>query len=430
MVLSLGYIAVSTIHTKTEIRLSIMTGVLSYGISNIIFVISAIISGIFLVPLGYDENSDLLLPFILTGIIGFIILIMLFRIKRLKKGMPFLTEPAANNIGIIISLLVIACIFILLGNDASLIYIVPITIIIICAVIIIIWWNKRLTRTYLNRKREAEFTKLYKTIEEKDEYIEQLKQQNVTLGNLIHKDNKLVPAMELAVTDLLINYRDKDAEEIEETAQRILTDLKAQYADRREILTNLDMESKQLPTTGQTSIDLQLTHLTAKAAKAHVMIDLTLHANIKYMAGNIIDEMDLNILFAELVNNAIISASQNEVRKVLITLELVDSIYIVNIFDSGDQFTAEVLKNIGLKPITTRADTGGHGMGLINIWEITKKYEASFIIDELPSSNSIFTKKISVKFDNKNKYILRSTRSAMSETLSDRIDITIDNTPK
>ena len=424
--ISLSYILIITLYTKTKVRLSIITGVLSYGISSIIYVISAMAGSILVTALGYDSDSGFLFLMLSIAFFHSLFAILLFRIKRLKKGMPFLTEPATNNIGIIIALLALACIIILSTNDASLIYIIPITIVIICAVIIIIWWNKRLTRTYLNRKRDAELTKLHKTIEEKNEYIEKLKLQNVILGKLIHKDNKLIPATELAVTDLLINYRDKDADEIEATAEHILADLKMKSADRREILDSLDMKLKQLPRTGLTSVDLLFSQLTAKAAKAHVLIDLTLHANIKYLVQNIIDEADLNILFAELIENAIITIGQNEVRKVLITLELADSFYVINVFDSGDRLSSEVLKNIGIKPITARDDNGGIDIGLIKISETVKKYEASLIIDELFSSKNFFTKKVSVRFDQKNEYILRSNRTDISEILSNRPDLILD----
>ena len=424
--LSLSYIVVITLHTKTEVRLSIITGVLSYGISNIVFTVSSLVSTTILFLLGLDFSTDLF-PMLLAGFIDSIIHILLFRIRRLKKGMPFLTESAANNIGIIITLLALSCVLILNTNDGvSYIYIIPLAIVIACAILIFIWWNKRITRTYLDRKRESELTELYKTIEEKNKYIEQLKQQNVTLGNLIHKDNKLIPATELAVTDLLINYRDKDPDEIQLTAGNILADLKMKSDSRKNILNSLDMELKQLPRTDLTSIDLLFIELTAKAAKAHVQIDLTLHANIKYLAQNIIAETDLNTLLCELIENAIISAGQNELRKVLITLELVDSIYIINVFDSGNLLAAEVLKNIGINSTATRKDNGGSGTGLVNISEIIKKYEASLIIDELLSLNSIFTKKISVRFDLKNKYVIRSNRPDMSEILSCRNDITVD----
>jgi len=424
--ISLSYIFIITLYTKTKVRLSITTGIISYGISNIIFVISTILGSIFVVILGYEGKSGHLLLMLSITFFHSLLAILLFRIKRLQKGMPFLTEPAINNIGIIIAVLALACIFILAGNDASFIYIIPIAIVIICAVLIFIWWNKRLTRTYLNRKRDAELTKLHQTLEEKNKYIEQLKQQNVILGKLIHKDNKLIPATELAVTDLLVNYRDKDPDEVEAIVEHILSDLKMKSADRREILDSLDMELKQLPRTGLTPVDLLFSQLTAKAAKAHVLIDLTILANIKYLVQNIITEADLITLLAELIENAIISAAQNEVRKVLITLELADSFYVINVFDSGDRFAAEVLNNIGIKSITTREDHGGSKLGLVKISELVKKYEASLIIDELLSSNNIFTKKISVRFDRKSEYILRSNRTDISELFSVRPDIILD----
>jgi len=427
------FIVIVTLRTKTEFRITLITGIIASGISNAGIIISLLISTIIFYILGYEfaDTSIVIIPLFAAVFIELILLILLFRTKRLRKGMPFLTDRNADNIGTTISLLVLFSIAILLNNDGpSYFYIIPFMIVVICVVFILTWWKKRLTITYLNNKRDAELIELHNTINEKDEYIELLKQQNIAFGNLVHKDNKLIPAMELAVTDFLKNYKEKDADELETISQNILMNLKNQSSGRKNILENIDAEVKQLPRTGLSSIDTLLIYLAKRAAEAHVTIDLTVHASIKYMAQNVVAENDLNTLLAELIDNSIISASQCEVRKILITLELVDSIYVINVFDSGDPFASEVLKNIGIKSITTRGETGGSGTGLVNISDIVKKYKATFIIDDLLTPNSIFTKKISVRFDRKNKYILRSNRADLSEILSSRTDIILDNTPR
>ena len=53
-------------------------------------------------------------------------------------------------------------------------------------------------------------------------------------------------------------------------------------------------------------------------------------------------------------------------------------------------------------------EEGGTGIGLIDIWSFKKKYRASLVIEEL--DDSIYTKRLSLLFDGKNKYLIVSNR--------------------
>ena len=44
-------------------------------------------------------------------------------------------------------------------------------------------------------------------------------------------------------------------------------------------------------------------------------------------------------------------------------------------------------------------------------WELLKKYEASLMIDETPSPDNLYTKKVVIRFDQKGDYVLCSPRS-------------------
>ncbi len=56
---------------------------------------------------------------------------------------------------------------------------------------------------YLSRLKENELQRLCELLKQKDERIEYLERQNAELSKIIHKDNKLIPAMELAVRGYL-----------------------------------------------------------------------------------------------------------------------------------------------------------------------------------------------------------------------------------
>ena len=423
-----------TIYTRTEFRLSLITAILAWGISNSAFVISAMISSIILYIIGLGSISKIMYILLISIILEFIMLILLFRIRRLKNGMPFLTENATDRTGTTIAILAVCSIVTLINNDGtSFIYILPFTFIIVCTVYIVIWWQKWLTNTYLKRKRDADYLALQNTLKERDEYIEKLKQQNSALGKLIHQDNKLIPAMEMAIIKLLKSQTNNESTELAETARKLLEDLKGLSNSRKGILSEIEIETKHLPVTGISSLDSLFTYLSAKATRAKVATDLTVHANLKYFIQTVISESDLNTLLAEIIDNSIISASYGTTKRILISIDLIEKQYVFQIYDSGDYFNYDVLRYFGLKQITTRKDEGGSGVGLLNIYEIISKYKASIILDETLPSTGIYTKRTSVRFDQKNEYILKTNRNDKTGILSAREDLIVikgDNTSK
>ncbi|MGL6199583.1 MAG: GHKL domain-containing protein [Lachnospiraceae bacterium] len=423
-----------SLFSGTEFRISLITAILAWGISNSAFVIIAMISSAGFYLFGLDPLSALSYLLLISVIVECIFLFQLFRIKRLKNGMPFLTENTADRTGTIIAIVAVCIIATLINNDgASYIYILSFTLIIVFAAYIIIWWYKWLTKTYLKRKRDADYLALENTLKEKDEYIEKLKQQNSILGKLIHQDNKLIPAMEMAIIKLLKSQINNESTDITETAQKLLEDLKGLSNSRKGILSDIEIEVKRLPTTGISSLDSLFTYLSAKAARAKVAADLTVHGNLKYFIQTMINESDLNTLLAEIIDNSINSASQGTVKRILISIDLIENQYVFQIYDSGDYFKFDVLRYFGLKQITTRTDSGGSGIGLLNIYEIINKYKATIILDETLPSTGIYTKKTSVRFDQKNEYILKSNRNDKTGILSEREDLIVikgDNTSK
>ena len=68
---------------------------------------------------------------------------------------------------------------------------------------------------------------------------------------------------------------------------------------------------------------------------------------------------------------------------------------------------------------------GGSGIGLMDIWSLKKKYAASLHIYEYQPGSGKFTKKISLVFDHKKHYLIRSYRSEELVRLQTRSDLYI-----
>lgn len=131
------------------------------------------------------------------------------------------------------------------------------------------------------------------------------------------------------------------------------------------------------------------------------------------MVNNFVSKEDLEILLADHIKNAIIAInySNNVNKSILIRLGIIDGIYSLYIYDSGIEFEIDTLKNLGKKPSTTHADSGGTGMGFMNTFDTLNKYKASMIIEEYgkPSKDN-YTKAIMIKFDKKNEFKICSYR--------------------
>ena len=94
-------------------------------------------------------------------------------------------------------------------------------------------------------------------------------------------------------------------------------------------------------------------------------------------------------------------------------------------FIFSSNFIPTLLK-LGKEAITTHKDTGGSGIGFMTTFETMQECKASLIIEEKqPISNNDYTKSITIRFDGKNEYIIKSYRAdkIQEQKTEDRIII-------
>ncbi len=127
------------------------------------------------------------------------------------------------------------------------------------------------------------------------------------LAKIIHKDNKLIPAMEYCVRELLRS-------ESGERAAGLLKELEGIFQDPRELLTDYETAGKQLPATGIVPIDILLAYMLQKAAGQAIDFEFTLLGDPKPVTDRIPNE-DLRTLLADLLENALIAASDGQVKR-------------------------------------------------------------------------------------------------------------------
>jgi hypothetical protein len=395
ILITIGYLISSK---EVSLNTRIITAIIAYGVSFCIYLIANFTSSITRLLI---INISAELCSIITLIVQSLIIVLLFRIKRLRRGMPFLKNIVGTDSGVVINILLLNSIILLFNNNYNYIYLLPTFIVITSGGLIYLWWRKSLTKLYISNTKDTEINNLKEILEEKEQRILYLEQQNSELAKIIHTDNKLVSSLDFAVKSLFeILGSSDDLEDIRARGRDLLAHVEEVTQDRFGIINAHRLLNKSLPKTRVTSIDILLSYMLNKASSAGITFDVNIMGSIKYMTDSIITDKDLTVLLAELIDNAIIAVKQSEIKRVLVTLGIADNNYVVYVFDSGGPFAPEVLSNFGKRQITTHREEGGSGIGLMTISEIVNKYKASLDIINLPSG-SLYTKQIAICFSNK-----------------------------
>lgn len=383
--------------TKTLLSVSITTTAISFAFSYVTFIISTtIISGLVLSFYGKQFH-------IFTQLLCCILQLILMKI-------PFLFKPLYAIPGMIISLLILFMSIIINHTNYDILYIILFILIQATAILIYLYWKNNLTKTYMDKLNERNLTDLNNVLSEKLEYINQLEQENKELAKIIHKDNKLIPAMELAVKTYISASEDKNTDMLA-TGKHLLEELASLSEERREILFHQDIQCRKLTSTNVLSIDTLFTYMQQKALEYDITFNVSISCDVSYFIEHIIEEKTLNTLLADLLENAIIATRCNNGHHILLSIGIVSNAYSINIFDSGIPFTKEVLIKWGLEQITTHQDDSGSSIGLMTSYEIIKEKNASFIINEFSSDGGLYTKEVSVLFNNLSQYTLHTSRT-------------------
>lgn len=407
---------------KTRLALSFTTTLISISISYIFNYISAIaMAAIFgFGHVKFSVSTERLSSFCVT-ILQLLFVYLLFKIRRLKSGMPFLINKGDDKIGLLISFALIAC-FICssnAGSPTSYLFTIPIIFVVLGSVGIFVWWKNRLTKNYLKKLKNNEFQQIQNALQNQKTEIERLKQHNDAMSKIIHKDNKLIPTMELAVREYLAQSDLQNELEMQQKGHALLKELQAISSERSGVIKDYQHCHVKVTTTGVFPIDSLLQYMCCKAQAAGIQLKLTLLASMKYLTENIIPSSDLRTILADLIENAVIAikSSNSSNKKILVSLGIINQFYEMDIYDSGIPFESETIRHLGQKNNTTHADAGGSGIGLVTVLEILERYNASFCIEQIQNTHNIFTKKISIKFDNFNERIFKTDNNELVHIL-------------
>lgn len=406
--------AVYTIYYKNAWNKSLIYLTISMGMSFVFLTVSNTIMGIILL-LQYQfpnaiQYSKTDLP---IGLLQFLLTVTFYRNKRLQKGITLLISNKKVIIGLILSFTFIIFISIVsnVHHDTSQTRGLVITIILILAILLIYYWHHRITQTYREKMCLVYEKSLENEIVNLKEEIKTLQADNQRLTQIVHKDNKLVPAMESTILEFLQSASTLSAEELSARGSELSGILHEMATNRTGILTSLSPSRNGLPCSGLLSIDGLLSYMGNRANENKIDYRVKRDNNIKDMIPTTIQEEDLRHLLSDLIENAIIAVKCSELPGYIsIHLGNLQDKFLIEISDSGIPFSPETYQHWGYEHCSTHKDTGGTGTGLLDIWNLKKKYKASLYIYEYENDSNIYTKKISFLFDGKNHFLLKTYR--------------------
>lgn len=406
------YIVASSLN-KNLIFISLL---FSYGICYGFFLISILISGLCLGMINWFFFQEKDLPVSLlqmsSALFMFLLSQLSFRIPRFKKGMPFLKKQHFDNSFSLLALSILLCVTFVFNQKVKetdhiewIIFLFLLILLLLLNLFII--WRNQLRQTYLNQLKERDIKRLEEELADCQATLEATREENKDLSKLIHRDNKQLASLQLAVEQFLSSS--EKGEKQKQIGNTILQELKQETIDRQQVLSTL-ITPKSLPTTQISSVDHLLHYMLHRAQSYGIRLELSLSGNIHYLLENIINERDFLTLLADILENALIATKYRAGNNVLLHMGIVESVYTIDIWDTGIPFTKETLLYFGKKQYTTHKQEGGSGIGLMSIYDLLEKYQASLHIDESLSEENIYTKKLSILFDTKREYHLYTKR--------------------
>lgn len=401
---------------KKNLKYSIFITLISLTVAYLFYILSIVLAAIILKGIDNTIQRDNIMILILGFFIEVILLSLIFKIKRIKNGIPFLqNEQKVGNIGVIgivfigIALIVYSFIqdtvhtkYILFGMIIEL----------IC---FFIWLKRKITVYYRQRLKERTVEELESEIMARDERICEVVDENSRLAEVNHKFSSRIRALEDFSCKMI---------ERPEIAELMRCEFGDEFADFEEAVKNVSEEfssemkhnviiRKKLPKTGVFGVDNLLEYMCKESAKNGIDFDVKINGNILFMVQKIIDSKMLETLLGDHIKDAIIAinSSQNTYKNILVTIGIVKECYEISIYDTGIEFEIDTLLKLGLERITTHKSTGGSGIGFMTTFETLAKTKASLIIEEKhPITNNDYTKIVRIRFDGKKEYRIKSYR--------------------
>lgn len=295
----------------------------------------------------------------------------------------------------------------------------------LCLMIILYWWRSQITRSYREKLRLLELKTLRTAKAENEAYITKLEAENKRLGTIIHKDNRIVNAMADSVCDYLSSSANSNTIDLQAKGQSLSDEINSIKTYRQELLCQGSQSGSSIHKTNQTGVDAIISFMVKEAASYGITMKFHFDGEFFTSKHFTATEMDFVHLLSDLLENAIIATRHANGKAIELSLQILKGTPAISVSDSGIPFEIETFMKLGTCEASTHTDEGGTGIGLMDIWTFKKKYHASLVIEEL--DNSTYSKRLSILFDNRNKYLIISNRFQQIISNQTRSDMLVIN---
>ena len=397
---------------------------IAFAISHTLYAILSFVSAI---PVFILFRSYSPADFILTILASISLLFLtnnILQLKRIKNGLPFLFVNHVINIASFSCMLFITALtlhFIEITDKKSMLLALLTNIIL--PTFLIHWWQAQITKSYRHSLEQRELESLRIELQEKDKQLAELSAKNTQMGHIIHEDTKILRTFVSGIEDYLAaDLADTDVHKTKVTA--LLQTIHETTDERLNAIRHTSYTEHKTHNTAITELNLQLNHFEKRAVLDKVTFHVHIACLLEQHIPHSISKTDLTHLLSNLLDNAFIAASYTCNPVIQIQFYEVNKQFVIEIADSGIPFEAESSAKFGLVQRTTHANDGGSGIGLMEIWKIKENYRTTLHIEEYETP-APFTKKISLTFNNKNKFTIRTYRKDEIQYASKRIDLQI-----
>lgn len=399
--------------------------ILAFCISYSIHALSSLVIILCSYPFYSDvKNISLSILALFTTFLHVIVTNSLLQIKRFKNGIPCLFLKPALNIATLICLVFIVLISYTATKASNKNLQLSVLFAFLFALPILIhWWQAQITKSYRHSVRERELESLRLEVQEKDKQLKELSKKNEQMGHLIHEDTKIIRTFISGLEDYV--KTDFSDEGTRKDKGKELLEVVYEHADERlGTIRNISHKGYTTYSTNVEALNLQLNHFSKRASIEDITFHVHIACNLEDYIPKSISTTDLSHLLSNLLDNAFIAASYTETPTIQLQLYEVSNCLVIEIADSGIPFEVESLVNFGLIQRTTHENEGGSGIGLIEIWNLKEKYHATLHIEEYEQPCP-YSKKLSLNFNHKNHFSIRTFRKKEIQYVSKRIDLQI-----
>ena len=401
-----------SITCNKKVGQTIMFTTISYAICAICQVISVIVT---FIPYRLLRIHNDYINLIMILIIQFVLLYLTLKIKRVYKSFIYLHERLDNEfadtimMNTSVSIIIITCFIGALTEDIDTMsmYVFVLFVILVVAMVTLI--QKTLKMYYKQKLMTDTINNYEKQINDQNLKIEKLSNEKYKISEVLHKFYNRQEALEMAVND--------------EKLKKNIHCLTEEFSKEISVIKGLD----EIPKADILEIDNMFKYMQNECYLNKIGFNLSIDGNIHYLVNNIIAKEKLETLIGDHLRDAINAVNKVNIdnKEIFAILGVKDGKYELCILDTGVDFDIDTILKLGKQRVTTCDN--GNGIGFMTTFETMKETKASLIITEnAPNEDRYYTKSVTIRFDNKFKYIVNTYRAKEMKTLCKREDIIIN----